>query len=497
MNPTLLLILDGWGIGKADAANAIHIANPSYFNYLLQTYPHSYLDTSGEAVGLPAGQMGNSEVGHLNIGAGRVVYQELEKINEAIKTKAFFQNPALLKAIHTAKQTNTTFHILGLLSDGGVHSSIHHLYAIIDACKHHGLQKVAIHAFLDGRDTNPTNGITYVKELLHYLQGSNIVLASIIGRYYAMDRDKRWERINKAYQLLINADGKKTTNPIQALQDSYEDGITDEFMLPISINPIPIQDEDTVLCFNFRTDRGRQITEALTQQDFPEYNMYKKKLHYYTLTNYNTIWKNVTCLYDKENLINTLGEVLNKHGASQMRIAETEKYPHVTFFLSGGREAIFPNEERILIPSPKVATYDLAPEMSANEIKEATIQSLQKKYDCIIVNFANPDMVGHTGDFDAVVKAIQTVDTCLQEVVKEATTQGYTILVIADHGNAEYMKNQDGSPHTAHTTNVVPIILLSPQHTPIKNGKLANIAPTILKIMGIEKPTEMTEEALI
>jgi 2,3-bisphosphoglycerate-independent phosphoglycerate mutase len=501
----LLMILDGWGIATNKAVSAIDQAKTPFVNSLYGKYPHSKLEASGLAVGLPIGQMGNSEVGHMNIGAGRVVYQDLVRINKAVDEKELDKNQVLLEAFAYAKKNNKNVHFMGLVSDGGVHSHINHLKGLITIANNEGIKNLFVHAFTDGRDTDPKGGLEYLKALTNHLQKTSGKLASIIGRYYAMDRDKRWERVKLAYDLLVNGVGEKTLDPLQAIQKSYENNITDEFIKPIVVvnelqQPITkVSEGDVVLCFNFRTDRGREITEVLTQQDFPEHGMKKLPLYYITLTNYDDSFKDVKVLFDKDNLENTLGEVVSKAGKKQIRIAETEKYPHVTFFFSGGREEPFSGESRILCPSPKVATYDLAPEMSANQIKDKIIVELDKKDpDFICLNFANPDMVGHTGVFEAAVKACETVDACALQVTEAAIRNGYATIIIADHGNADMMINEDGSPNTAHTTNLVPCILVDNDFKgELKDGKLGDLAPTILTLMGIPVPEQMTGKVLL
>lgn len=499
------MILDGWGIAKNKKVSAVDAAHTPYINSLYNKYPHSKLEASGLAVGLPAGQMGNSEVGHMNIGAGRVVYQDLVRINKSIEEKELDQNSVLVDALRYAKTSNKSLHLIGLLSDGGVHSHIEHLKGIVTIAHHYGIKNLFVHAFLDGRDTDPKGGVGYLKDLQTHLAKTSGKIASIIGRYYAMDRDKRWERVRLAYDLLVKGTGSQTTNVISAVEQSYDAGVTDEFVKPIVVvdaqqKPLTtIQQGDVVLCFNFRTDRGREITQALTQQDFPEQEMKALPLHYVTLTNYDDSFKNVNVIFDKDNLENTLGEIVSKAGKKQIRMAETEKYPHVTFFFSGGREEAFAGESRIMCSSPKVATYDLKPEMSANDLKDKIIPELEKKEaDFICLNFANPDMVGHTGVFEAAVKACETVDACNQAVTEVARKNGYTIIIIADHGNAELMINEDGSPNTAHTTNLVPCILVDDQFKgKLKDGKLGDLAPTILALMGIPKPPQMSGTVLI
>ncbi len=501
----LLMILDGWGIAKNPKVSAIDQAKTPFVNSLYTKYPHSKLEASGLAVGLPAGQMGNSEVGHMNIGAGRVVYQDLVRVNKAIEEKELDSNPVLLDAFAYAKTTGKSFHLIGLLSDGGVHSHIDHLKGIITIAHNSGIKNLFVHAFTDGRDTDPKGGAAYLKDLQQHLSKTTGKLATIVGRYFAMDRDKRWERVKLAYDVMVNGLGEKTTDPVKAVENSYAAGVTDEFIKPIvtvdsNNNPLTtIKEGDVVLCFNFRTDRGREITEVLTQQDFPEQGMKKLKLNYITLTNYDDSFKEVKVIFDKDNLENTIGEIVSKAGKKQIRIAETEKYPHVTFFFSGGRENVFPGESRIMAPSPKVATYDLQPEMSAAEIRDKIIPELDKKEaDFICLNFANPDMVGHTGVFSAVVKAVETVDACAEKVVAAALKNGYSTIIIADHGNADYMINDDGTPNTAHSTSLVPCILVDNHYKgKIRDGKLGDLAPTILTLMGISIPKEMSGTILI
>ncbi len=501
----LLVILDGWGIATNPKVSAIDAAQTPYINSLYRTYPHSKLEASGLAVGLPEGQMGNSEVGHMNIGAGRVVYQDLVRVNKAIEEKELDQNPVLLRAFDYAKANQKTFHLMGLVSDGGVHSHLSHLKGITAIAKNNGVKDLFIHAFLDGRDTDPRGGAGYLTDLQNHLSKTTGKIASVIGRYYAMDRDKRWERVKLAYDLLVKGVGEKTRDPINAVTASYDAGVTDEFIKPIVVvnekqTPIgTIHEGDVVLCFNFRTDRGREITEVLTQKDFPEQGMKALKLHYVTLTNYDNSFKNVNVIFDKDNLDNTLGEVIAKAVKKQIRIAETEKYPHVTFFFSGGREEVFDGESRLMCPSPKVATYDLQPEMSAKDIRDKIIPELEKKEaDFICLNFANPDMVGHTGNFAAAVKAVETVDACNQAVTEAARNNGYTVIIIADHGNADIMINEDGTPNTAHSTNLVPCILVDDSYKgKLKDGKLGDLAPTILTLMGIPIPSQMTGNVLI
>jgi 2,3-bisphosphoglycerate-independent phosphoglycerate mutase len=500
----LLMILDGWGVAINKKVSAIDQANTPFMNSLYPKYPNSRLEASGLAVGLPAGQMGNSEVGHMNIGAGRVVYQDLVRVNKAIEEKELDNNPVLLEAIAYAKKNNKNFHLIGLVSDGGVHSHIDHLKGICTIAHNHGVKNLFIHAFTDGRDTDPKGGAEYLSDLQSHLKKTTGKIASVVGRYFAMDRDKRWERVKLAYDVLVNGVGEHTTDVLAAVQKSYDANVTDEFIKPIVVTnagaPIAtIQPGDVVLCFNFRTDRGREITQVLTQQDFPEQGMKALDIHYITLTNYDDTFKNVKTIFDKDNLENTLGDVIAQAGKKQIRIAETEKYPHVTFFFSGGREEPFKGEERILCPSPKVATYDLKPEMSANDIKDKIIPELEKReVDFICLNFANPDMVGHTGVFEAAVKACETVDQCAGQVTEAALRNDYTTIIIADHGNADYMINDDGTPNTAHTTSLVPCILVDRSYKgSIANGKLGDLAPTILTLMGITIPSQMTGSVLL
>jgi 2,3-bisphosphoglycerate-independent phosphoglycerate mutase len=500
----MLLILDGWGYGKQDNSDAAYAANTPFFDSLLKNYPNSKLEASGEAVGLPAGQMGNSEVGHMNLGAGRVVYQELGRINKAISDGSIKTNQTLVDAFDYAKKNNKAVHFIGLVSDGGVHAHINHLKGLCDAANDQGLKDVFVHAFLDGRDTDPNSGLGFIKELDQHLKTSTGKIASLIGRYYAMDRDSRWERVKQAYDLLTKGVGAHTQDPLKAIEQSYADGITDEFIKPIVITgednqPLAtIQPDDVVICFNYRTDRGREITAVLTQNDYPEFEMHKLPLYYVTMTTYDENFENVKVVFTKDDLTETLGEILEKNHKNQIRIAETEKYPHVTFFFSGGRELAFENEKRLMIPSPKVATYDLKPEMSAQGITDAITKELETGWaDFICLNFANPDMVGHTGVFEAVVKAVETADRCAEAVVTKGLENGYSFIILADHGNSEFMVNRDGSVNTAHTTNLVPCILVGTDYTSIADGKLGDIAPTILKLMGIEKPEIMTGNYLI
>lgn len=501
----MLMILDGWGIAQNTKVSAIDAAQTPYINSLYKKYPHSKLQASGLAVGLPDSQMGNSEVGHMNLGAGRVVYQDLVRINKAVEEKELDHNEVLLNAFNYAKQNNKSVHLIGLVSDGGVHSHIEHLKGICTIAKNNAVKNLFVHAFTDGRDTDPKSGLGFVKELQEHMAKTAGKLASIVGRYYAMDRDKRWERVKLAYDLLVKGEGEKSTDGLAPIQKSYDAGVTDEFIKPVvmtdtSGKPLAtIQEGDVVICFNFRTDRGREITMVLTQSDYPEHGMKKLKLYYVTLTNYDDSFNDVKLIFDKDNLNNTLGEIVAKAGKKQIRIAETEKYPHVTFFFSGGREDVFDGESRIMCPSPKVATYDLKPEMSAADIRDKIIPELEKKSaDFICLNFANPDMVGHTGVFSAVVKACETVDQCNEAVTETARKNGYAVIIIADHGNADFMVNDDGTPNTAHTTNLVPCILVDDDFKgKIKDGKLGDIAPTILTLMGIPIPSEMTGQVLV
>ncbi len=498
------MILDGWGEGKHDKTNVIYTQGEPNIDKLRAEYPTSLLSASGEDVGLPEGQMGNSEVGHLNIGAGRVVYQDLVKINKACREKRLFENNEIKAVYEYVKNSGKSLHFMGLMSDGGVHSSMEHLFAFLNLAKEQGIERVYIHAFMDGRDTDPKSGKGYIEQLEAHLDRSAGKLASIIGRYYAMDRDKRWERVKLAYDLLVHGKGENFISGSSAMQRCYDKDITDEFINPMvavdaSGNPIgTIKEGDAVIFFNFRNDRAREITQVLTQADMPEMEMSKLSLYYCTLTPYDDKFRGLHILYDKENVQKTLGEVVSRAGKSQLRIAETEKYAHVTFFFSGGREATFENESRILINSPKVATYDLKPEMSAFEIKDTLIAELKKgTHDLIILNFANGDMVGHTGVYEAIRKAVETVDKCAGEVVEAARESGYTVIVTADHGNADNAVNPDGSPNTAHSLNPVPFIVVDKDIKSVQDGILADIAPTILKIMGIEAPAEMTGRALV
>jgi 2,3-bisphosphoglycerate-independent phosphoglycerate mutase len=499
-----LIILDGWGHGAHDKTDGIYLANTPFVDSLYQKHPNAELVTYGEQVGLPEGQMGNSEVGHLNIGAGRIVYQDLLKIDIAVRDNTIAQNAELLNAIRYAKKNGKKLHFIGLVSKGGVHSSQAHLYKLCDIAKEHGLTDVFIHAFTDGRDTSPNSGIKYMEELENHLKNSVGKVASVIGRYYAMDRDNRWERIKIAYDLLTEGKGKFCHSSLEAILDSYSENIGDEFIKPYTIttatgSPIAkIEEGDVVICFNFRTDRCREITIALTQKDMPEQGMKTIPLYYVTMTNYDSSFKEVRVLFDKDNLKMTLGEVISKAGKKQIRIAETEKYPHVTFFFSGGREVPFEGESRILINSPKVPTYDLQPEMSAPEVTEAICAELEKgEANFVCLNYANPDMVGHTGIPEAIIKACETVDACLKKVVDTGLKNNYAFIVIADHGNADIMMNENGEPHTAHTTNPVPFIVINGGVEKVNNGILADVAPTILQLMGINQPNEMTGRSLL
>jgi len=501
----ILIIMDGWGLGKVASADAIQHAKTPFVSSLYTKYPNTTLTTCGEVVGLPEGQMGNSEVGHLNLGAGRIVYQELQRINVAVRDGSFVKNEALLHSIRLAKKNQRPLHLIGLVSDGGVHSHINHLKAIVDVCKTEKLNDVFVHAFTDGRDTDPKSGLGFIKDLQSHLNKTVGKIASVSGRYYAMDRDKRWERVKLAYDALVNGEGEKATNAVQAIENSYKKNITDEFIKPCVIvdeaqQPLAkIQNGDVVVCFNFRTDRCREITQVLTQIDQPDFGMKKLSLDYTTMTEYDHSFKNIHIVFSNDNLNNTLGEILEKHNLKQIRIAETEKYPHVTFFFSGGREIPFEGEKRILIPSPKVATYDLKPEMSAYEVTNALLPEIKNKTaDFICLNYANADMVGHTGVWEAAIKAIETVDSCVEKVVTAGLENGYTSFVTADHGNSDYMINGDGTPNTAHTLNPVPFFIIDNEwKDKIRPGKLGDVAPTILTIMDIEIPKEMTGEILI
>jgi 2,3-bisphosphoglycerate-independent phosphoglycerate mutase len=496
-----LIILDGWGIGDRSNADAIFNSRTPVMDSLLEKYPHSILTASGEAVGLPGGQMGNSEVGHLNIGAGRVVYQELTRINKSIREGAFFQNPVLVECFDKAKKNGTKVHFIGLVSNGGVHSSQDHLHALLDMAKSYDLKNVWVHAFTDGRDCDPKSGLDFIEKLEDHMKLSTGKIATIVGRYYAMDRDNRWERIQVAYDAMVKGIGTHFFHAAKSIEASYEDDITDEFIQPLIINTGEgrIQDGDTVVCFNFRTDRPREISQVLTQQAFHEFGMHPLRIDYYTMTRYDAKFKNVHAIFEKDNLHNTLGEILSKMDRTQVRIAETEKYPHVTFFFNGGREQEFKGESRILVKSPKVATYDLQPEMSAPEVKERILEKLRTdEPDFFCLNFANPDMVGHTGVYEAIVKAVETVDSCLGEIVDLCSDLNYELIIIADHGNADVAFNSDGSPNTAHSLNPVPVILVTKQEDlRLNSGILADVAPTILDRMRIAAPLEMTGKTLV
>ena len=502
---TALIILDGWGIAKNKEVSAIEKARTPFVDSLYERYPHSRLEASGMAVGLPEGQMGNSEVGHMNLGAGRVVYQDLVKINLAVKEGTLAQEPVLQEALAYAKSNGKKVHFMGLVSDGGVHSHLNHLKGLLSAAAKYELEDVYVHAFMDGRDTDPHGGKNYLQDLEAHLQKTTGRIATVIGRYYAMDRDKRWERVKLAYDLMVHGKGEEYPTAEEAIQAAYSNGVTDEFIKPCIIQPSgkskgTMEEGDVVLCFNFRTDRGRQITMALTQQDFPEQDMKKLPLHYVTMTRYDDTFKDVKVIYEKDNLTQTMGEILAKAGKTQIRIAETEKYPHVTFFFSGGRENEFEGEKRLMIPSPKVATYDMQPEMSAYEVRDAIVEAIENDpVDFICLNFANPDMVGHTGDFNAAVKACETVDECAKDVVKAGLKQGYQFIILADHGNSDCMVNSDGTPNTAHTTQPVPCFLVSdPASSQKMNpGVLGDVAPTLLELMKVQIPEEMTGKSLL
>ncbi len=503
-NKVLLMILDGWGNGRHDHSDVIYSAKPEYVMGLEQKYPTAELRTDGENVGLPDGQMGNSEVGHLNIGAGRVVYQDLVKINIACRDNSILKNPEIVQAFTYAKENGKQVHFMGLVSNGGVHSSEQHLYKLCDIAKEYGIEKTFVHCFMDGRDTDPHSGKGFIEELQAHLTRSTGKIASVVGRYYAMDRDKRWERIKEAYDLLVNGIGEKTTDAVAAVQKSYDEGVTDEFIKPIVCvdeagQPLgTIQEGDMVIFFNFRNDRAKELTIVLTQQDMPEFGMKTLPLYYCTMTPYDATFQGLHILFNKENVVNTIGEYVSKQGLNQLRIAETEKYAHVTFFLNGGREEKFEGEERILVPSPKVATYDLQPEMSAYTVADKLVEALNtQKFDFICLNFANGDMVGHTGVYDAIFKAVKAVDACVNKVVEAAKANGYEVVIIADHGNADHAENADGSPNTAHSLNPVPIIVVSDRAKAVHNGVLADVAPTVLKLMGLSQPAEMTGKPLV
>ncbi len=500
----MLIILDGWGKGNEDQSDIIHQADVPFTKSLYKNTPNTLLKTSGDDVGLPAGQMGNSEVGHLNMGAGRVVYQDLVKISQAVKDKSFMENEVLQKAFAHAKENKKKVHLFGLVSDGGVHSAMDHLFGLCDMAKEQDFDGLFVHAFTDGRDTDPKSGKGFINDLEKHMEQSAGRIATVCGRYYAMDRDKRWERVKIAYDMLLEGKGEQFGSAEEAIQASYDDGVTDEFIKPKVIKgddgkPLAtVQEGDVVICFNFRTDRLREITAVLTQKDMPEHGMKTLPLHYVTMTEYDKSFEGVQIAFRKEDLRNTLGDVLSEAGKTQLRIAETEKYPHVTFFFSGGREKAFDGEERVMIPSPKVATYDLQPAMSAPEVKDAVIREIEsEKHDFICLNFANADMVGHTGVYEAIKEALETVDSCLREVVEAGLTHHYSMLITADHGNADFGINDDGSPNTAHTTNPVPCWLIDNDYKEIRQGRLADLAPTILHIMGVEAPEEMEGDVLV
>ena len=500
----LLMILDGWGIGNGTKSDVISTMHPAYISAMTEQYPHAQLRTDGENVGLPNGQMGNSEVGHLNIGAGRVVYQDLVKINRACADNSIFENEEIVKAFEYAKANGVNVHFMGLTSDGGVHSSIEHLYKLAEIAKHYGIENTFVHCFMDGRDTDPKSGKGFIADVEANLAKSTGKIASIIGRYYAMDRDKRWERVKIAYDCLVNGVGEASSDMVEAMQRSYDEGVTDEFVKPIvRIDENGevigrIKPNDLVIFYNYRNDRAKEITIVLTQQDMPEEGMHTMPLYYCCMTPYDAKFEGLHILFDKENVRNTIGEYVSSLGLSQLRIAETEKYAHVTFFLNGGRETEFENESRILVASPKVATYDLQPEMSAYEVKDKLVEALgSQKFDFICLNFANGDMVGHTGIYEAIEKAVKAVDECVAEVVETAKANGYEVVMIADHGNADNAVNEDGSPNTAHSLNPVPIVVVSDRVAKVEDGILADVAPTVLKLMGLPQPAEMSGKALV
>ncbi len=500
----LLMILDGWGIGDHTKSDVISTVHPAYISAMTERYPHAQLRTDGENVGLPDGQMGNSEVGHLNIGAGRVVYQDLVKINRACADNSILANSEIVKAFEYAKQKGASVHFMGLTSDGGVHSSIEHLYKLCDIAAHYGIENTFVHCFMDGRDTDPKSGKGFIADVEAHLAKSTGKIASIIGRYYAMDRDKRWERVKVAYDLLVNGVGDASTDMVEAMQRSYDEGVTDEFVKPVVRVDEKgevigrIKPDDMVIFFNYRNDRAKEITIVLTQEDMPAEGMHTIPLYYCCMTPYDAKFKGLHILFDKENVTNTIGEYVSSLGLSQLRIAETEKYAHVTFFLNGGREDKFEGEDRILVASPKVATYDLQPEMSAYEVKDKLVEALgTRKFDFICLNFANGDMVGHTGVYEAIEKAVKAVDECVAAVVKAAKANGYEVVMIADHGNADFAVNADGTPNTAHSLNPVPIVVVSDRVKSVHNGILADVAPTVLKLMGLKQPAEMTGKVLV
>ncbi|WP_298639303.1 2,3-bisphosphoglycerate-independent phosphoglycerate mutase [uncultured Prevotella sp.] len=498
----LLMILDGWGIGKHSKGDVIYNTPTPYLDYLTSVSAHSQLMACGEDVGLPAGQMGNSEVGHLNIGAGRIVYQDLVKINRACADGSILKNPEVVKAFTYAKETGKKLHLMGLTSNGGVHSSLDHLYKFIEISKEYGLTNTFVHCFMDGRDTDPKSGEGFIRDLTAHCEANGAHIASIIGRFYAMDRDKRWNRVKEAYDLLVEGKGEKATDMVKAMQDSYTADVTDEFVKPISNATVDgtIQEGDVVIFINYRNDRAKELTQVLTQQDMPEEGMHTiKDLQYFCMTPYDASFKGVSILFPKENVQDTLGEYLSKQGKKQLHTAETEKYAHVTFFFNGGRETPFEGEDRILVPSPKVATYDLKPEMSAYEVKDKLVGAINtQEYDFIVVNFANGDMVGHTGVYNAIAKAVHAVDNCVKDVIEAAKANDYEAIIIADHGNADNAINQDGTPNTAHSLNPVPFIYVTDNNSAtVKDGRLADVAPSILHIMGLEQPADMTGENLI
>ena len=503
-NKVLLMILDGWGNGDKSKSDVIYTTRPEYINSMTAAYPHAELKTDGENVGLPEGQMGNSEVGHLNIGAGRVVYQDLVKINRACRDNSILENKEIKGAFEYAKTNGVNVHFMGLVSDGGVHSSLEHLFKLCDISKHYGIENTFVHCFMDGRDTDPRSGKGFIAALEEHMTNSTGKIASIIGRYYAMDRDKRWERVKIAYDLLVNGIGEKSTNMVEAVEKSYAEGVTDEFIKPIVHVDAEgqavgtIKPNDVVIFFNYRNDRAKELTIVLTQENMEAEGMHTMPLYYCCMTPYDAKFQGLHILFDKENVANTIGEYVASKGLKQLRIAETEKYAHVTFFLNGGREAEFENEDRILVASPKVATYDLQPEMSAYEVKDKLVEALgEQKYDFICLNFANGDMVGHTGVYEAIEKAVKAVDECVKDVVEAAKANGYEVVQIADHGNADNAVNADGTPNTAHSLNPVPIVVVSDRVKSVKNGILADVAPTVLELMGLEKPVEMTGESLV